>query len=87
MAQCCPAIARNYAAALIPSSLHRLSPYQSQPVPLALLHSWPDVVPRRGPLLRSAVALYRVRADYLRATTDTTNVNTGGPWPYFKVVL
>ena len=37
-------------------------------------------------LLKSADARYRVRADYTRSATDTTNIDTDGSWLYFEVV-
>jgi hypothetical protein len=37
-------------------------------------------------LLGAGGAEYRMRADYVRSTTDTTNINTDGAWFYFEVV-
>jgi len=37
-------------------------------------------------LLDAGGAQYRMRADYVRSSTDTTNINTDGSWFYFEVV-
>jgi hypothetical protein len=37
-------------------------------------------------LLDAGGAQYRMRADYVRSSSDTTNINTDGSWFYFEVV-